>query len=84
MAHARRKFFDLLAANKSQLAEQALLTIGALYEVERQAKDMSEEDRRRIRQRDAVLIVEKLNDWVLPRASWCPMARPSPKLWITA
>ncbi|WP_448177441.1 IS66 family transposase, partial [Pseudomonas putida] len=50
MAHARRKFFDLHAANKSQLAEQALLTIGALYEVERQAKDMSEEDRRRIRQ----------------------------------
>lgn len=34
MAHARRKFFDLHAANKSQLAEQALLTIGALYEVE--------------------------------------------------
>ncbi|WP_157050353.1 transposase, partial [Pseudomonas sp. TJI-51] len=43
-----------------QLAEQALLTIGALYEVERQAKDMSEDDRRRIRQRDAVPIAEKL------------------------
>ncbi|PYB70621.1 hypothetical protein DMX11_21410 [Pseudomonas sp. LB-090624] len=31
------QFFDLHAANKSQLAEQALLTIGVLYEVERQA-----------------------------------------------
>jgi len=30
-------FFDLHAAYKSQLAEQALLTIGALYEVEPQA-----------------------------------------------
>ncbi len=29
MAHARRKFFDLHAANKSQLAEQALRHIGA-------------------------------------------------------
>jgi hypothetical protein len=33
MAHARRKFFDLHMANKSQLAEQALHSIGGLYEV---------------------------------------------------
>lgn len=30
MAHARRKFFDLHVANKSQLAEQALHSIGGL------------------------------------------------------
>ena len=72
MAHARRKFFDLHAANKSQLAEQALLTIGALYEVERQAKDMSEEDRRRIRQRDAVPIAEKLHEWMLTQRELVP------------
>ena len=30
MAHARRKFFDLHATNKSQLAEQALHSIGGL------------------------------------------------------
>lgn len=47
MAHARRKFFDLHVANKSQLAEQALHSIGGLCEVERQAKEMSDEDRRR-------------------------------------
>ena len=35
MAHARRKFFDLHVANKSQLAEQALHSIGGVYEVER-------------------------------------------------
>ena len=35
MAHARRKFFDLHVANRSQLAEQALHSIGGLYEVER-------------------------------------------------
>jgi hypothetical protein len=32
----RRKFFDLHAANKSQLAEQALHSIAGLYEIERQ------------------------------------------------
>ncbi|CAE6846392.1 IS66 family transposase ISPpu14 [Xanthomonas arboricola] len=50
MAHARRKFFDLHVANKSQLAEHALHSIGGLYEVERHAKEMSEEDRWRLRQ----------------------------------
>ncbi|GFM81927.1 hypothetical protein PSCICN_26190 [Pseudomonas cichorii] len=45
MDHARRKFFDLHIANKSQLAEQALHSIGGLYEVERNAKEMSDEDR---------------------------------------
>ena len=53
MAHARCKFFDLLfdphVANKSQLAEQVLDFVGGLYEVERQAKEMSDEDRGRLR-----------------------------------
>ncbi|MGY3173850.1 isopenicillin N synthase-like dioxygenase [Pseudomonas sp. TE12234] len=46
--HARRKFFDLHVANKSQLAEQALQSIGGLYEVERQERDLSDKDRWRI------------------------------------
>lgn len=33
MAHARRKFFNLHVANKSQLAEQALHSIGVLFQV---------------------------------------------------
>lgn len=49
MAHARHKFFDLHMANKSQLAEQALHSIGGLYEVERQAMNVSGEDRWRFR-----------------------------------
>jgi hypothetical protein len=58
MAHARRKFFDLHVANKSQLAEQALHSIGGLYEVERQARDMSDEDRWRIRQEKSGTVSE--------------------------
>lgn len=38
-------FFELHVANKSQLAEQALHPIGGLYEVERHAEEMSDEDR---------------------------------------
>ncbi len=38
LAHARRKFYDLHAANKSQLADHALAYIGQLYELEQQAK----------------------------------------------
>ena len=72
MAHARRKFFDLHVADKSQLAEQALHSIGGLYEVERQAKDMSNEDRWRLRQKVAVPIAGKLHEWMLAQRERVP------------
>ncbi len=53
MSNARRKFFELQVANKSQLAEQVLHSIGGLYEIERQAKGMNDEDRRQLRQKIA-------------------------------
>ncbi len=49
IAHANRKFFDMRVANKSPLAEQALYSIGGLYIVERQVRDISDEDHWRIR-----------------------------------
>ncbi|WP_338505722.1 IS66 family transposase [Pseudomonas poae] len=72
MAHARRKFFDLHVANKSQLAEQALHSIGGLYEVERKAKEMSDEDRWRLRQEMAIPIAEKLHEWMLAKRELVP------------
>ena len=72
MAHARRKFFDLHVANKSQFAEQALHSIGGLYEVERQAKDMSDGDRWRLRQEVAVPVAEKLQEWILAQRALVP------------
>ncbi|MDB1112235.1 IS66 family transposase [Pseudomonas extremaustralis] len=72
MAHARRKFFDLHVANKSQLAEQALHSIGGLYEVERHAKEMSDEDRWRLRQETAVPITKKLHEWMLAQRELVP------------
>jgi len=38
MTHARWKFFDLHATTQSQLAEQALHSIGGLYEIEQLGK----------------------------------------------
>ncbi|HBN8607994.1 TPA: IS66 family transposase [Pseudomonas aeruginosa] len=72
MAHARRKFFDLHVANKSQLAEQALHSIGGLYEIERQAKAMSDEDRWRLRQEKATPVAEKLHEWMLAQRERVP------------
>jgi transposase len=72
MAHARRKFFDLHATNKSQLAEQALQSIGGLYEIERQARDMSDEDRWRIRQEKAAPILNALHTWMLAQRDLVP------------
>jgi hypothetical protein len=51
------------------LAEQALHSIGGLYEVERHAKEMSDEDRWRLRQETAVPIAEKLHEWMLAQRS---------------
>ncbi|EIK51144.1 IS66 family transposase [Pseudomonas sp. SST3] len=72
MAHARRKFFDLHAANKSQLAEQALHSIAGLYEVERQVRDMSNEERWRIRQEQASPILDALHAWMLAQRDRVP------------
>ena len=38
LAHARRKFFDLHAANKSQIAEFALQQFAKVYDIEREVK----------------------------------------------
>ncbi len=72
MAHARRKFFDLHATNKSQLAEQALHSIGGLYEVERQAREMTDEDRWRIRQEKAAPLIDALHTWMLAQRDLVP------------
>ena len=65
LAHARRKFHDLWANHQSALAEEALKLFGALYDVERQARDVSAEQRRRMRQLQARPIADKLREWLL-------------------
>jgi len=52
-AHARRKFFDLHAANKSANANEALRRIAALYAIEQAASALDAEARHAYRQQHA-------------------------------
>ncbi len=65
MAHARRKFFDLHVSNKSEIAQQALVYIGQLYEVEREAKNLSVDERSRMRRDKSKRLVDALHQWML-------------------
>lgn len=64
LANARRKFFDLHV--------EALHSIGGLYEVERQSRDMSNEDRWRIPQEMVVPISKTLHDWMVTQRDLVP------------
>jgi len=72
LAHARRKFFDLHAANKSQIAEQALVQIGQLYEVQRQASNVDGTERLRMRQQHSRPILDALHQWMVQHRSKVP------------
>ena len=65
MAHARRKFFDLHASNKSQIAGQALSYISALYDVEREVKTLSIDERLHIRQARSKPLADALYQWMV-------------------
>ncbi|POP69226.1 IS66 family transposase [Pseudomonas syringae] len=72
MAHARRKFFDLHATNKSTLAEQALRYIQLLYEIESEIRDLEPDLRRRIRQEKAVPVMDRLHAWMIAQRDLVP------------
>ena len=65
MAHARRKFFELHASNKSQIAGQALQIISALYDVEREVNPLSIDERLHIRQARSKPLSDALYQWMV-------------------
>ena len=65
LAHARRKFFDLHAANKSQVAQSALQQIATIYEIERELKNLEPGERQRIRQLRSAPVMDALQRWML-------------------
>lgn len=64
-AHARRKFFELHANHKSQIAEQALKYFGMLYDVERDVAHVKPDRRCAVRQERARPIADALHAWML-------------------
>jgi len=65
LAHARRKFHELWANHSSTLAEHALKLFGALYDVEREVKALSSDERKRIRQLKSRPAADLLHAWLL-------------------
>jgi transposase len=63
MAHARRKFYEALPNDKPR-AEHALTHIGKLYDIERRAKEWSDEQRLALRKEEAVPVLEPLGEWM--------------------
>lgn len=64
LAHARRKFFDLNAAQPNAIAQEVLARIAALYEIEQRGRTMSIEHRTALRQSEAAPLLESLHDWL--------------------
>ncbi|CAM5375048.1 Transposase OS=Stutzerimonas stutzeri OX=316 GN=UIB01_22890 PE=4 SV=1 [Stutzerimonas stutzeri] len=64
LAHARRKFFDLHAANKSQLAGFALEQFAKVYDIEREVKELNADQRQSIRQQHSKPILDALHHWM--------------------
>ena len=63
-AHARRKFDELVKDRLSPVGTQAIQRIAALYQIERQVKGLSPEDRLSIRQSSAKPLCEDLHAWL--------------------
>lgn len=72
MAHARRKFFDLHATNKSQIAEQALKFIGTLYDIERDIAESDVQTRLTVRQERGRPVVDLLHQWMIGQRERVP------------
>ena len=64
LAHARRKFFDLHAANKSQIAGFALEQFSKVYDIECEVKDLNADQRQKIRQQHSKPVLNALHEWM--------------------
>lgn len=65
MAHARRKYFDLNEAQANPIAQEALLRIAALYEIEARGREMSLAERTVLRQTEAKPLLTSMQAWLM-------------------
>ena len=63
-AHARRKFYDLFAANQSPIAVEALKQIRELYAIEEQIKHLDSANRHRWRRKQAQPLLTSFHAWL--------------------
>jgi len=63
-AHVRRKFYDLVVAHKSPVAQEALRRIGELYAVEADIRGTQPAERRQVRNERSRPLLESLKRWL--------------------
>ncbi len=64
MTHARRKFHELYANNRSQIAMEALKLFGLLYDIERRAQELDADQRHQRRQQRGRPAADTLHAWL--------------------
>lgn len=64
MAHIRRKFYDLIEAQRSPIATEAVRRIGELYAIEREIRGRSPDLRRQVRQSRARPLLDAMKTWM--------------------
>jgi transposase len=64
LAHARRKFFELFAANQSPIAKEALDRIAKLYAIEQAGREIEVEARQELRRREAKPVLDEFFQWL--------------------
>ena len=64
LAHVRRKFFELHAANSSPVAATALTFISQLYRVEQEGHALTHPERQVLRQHKAKPLLQQFYDWL--------------------
>lgn len=72
MAHARRKFHELYANHQSQIAQEALMLFGVLYDIEREVKELDADKRYAIRQQKGKLAADALHAWLVAHRQRVP------------
>ena len=72
LAHARRKFDELIKVNQSPVAQQAVQRIALIYRVEREAQGLSADERLAMRQARSRPLWEELHVWLRLERSRVP------------
>jgi transposase len=64
LAHIRRKFYDLMEAQRSPIATEAVRRIGELYAIEREIRGRSPDLRRQVRESRARPLLDSMQKWM--------------------
>ena len=75
MAHIRRKFYDLMEAQRSPIATEAVQRIAPLYAIEKEIRGRSPDERQQVRNTRARPLLESMRVWL--EASLAKLSRKS-------